>query len=67
MTLGAAAAAHIRLVVWCKECRHQAEPDPATMAARYGADTPVLDWHKRLVCGQCGSHNIDFVLTGAPR
>jgi hypothetical protein len=67
MTLGAAATAHIRLVVWCKECRHQAEPDPATMAARYSADTPVLLWRKRLVCVQCGSHNIDFVLTGARR
>jgi hypothetical protein len=39
MTLGAAASAHIRLVVWCKDCRHQAEPDPATMATLYGADT----------------------------
>jgi hypothetical protein len=26
------------------------EPDPADMAARYGAETPVLDWRERLVC-----------------
>jgi hypothetical protein len=32
MTLGA--AARVRLIVWCKECQHQVEPDPAEMAAR---------------------------------
>jgi hypothetical protein len=50
MTLGAAAAAQVRLIVWCKACQHQVEPDPAEMAARYGADTSVLDWRERLVC-----------------
>jgi len=50
MTLGNAAAARVRLIVWCKECQHQVEPDPAEMAARYGAETPVLDWRERLVC-----------------
>jgi hypothetical protein len=48
----------------CKECQHQVEPDPAEqitsamfteMAARYGAETPVLDWRERLVCSKCGS------------
>jgi hypothetical protein len=34
MTLGNAAAARVRLIVWCKECRQQVEPDPAEMAAR---------------------------------
>ena len=32
-TLGGAAAAQLRLIVWCKECQHQVEPDPAEMAA----------------------------------
>jgi len=40
---GHAAAAHVRLIVWCKGCRHQTEPDPAEMAARYGAETSVLE------------------------
>jgi hypothetical protein len=40
MTLGNAAAARVRLIVWCKECQHQVEPDPAEMAARYGARRP---------------------------
>jgi hypothetical protein len=38
MTLGAAAAAQVRLIVWYKACQRQVEPDPTEMAARYGAD-----------------------------
>ena len=53
ITLGGAAAAQVRLIVWCEGCGHQDEPDPAEMAARYGAETPVLDWRKRLVCSKC--------------
>ena len=44
MTLGNAAAARVRLIVWCKDCRHRVEPDPAEMAARYGAEMTVPDW-----------------------
>jgi hypothetical protein len=43
MTLGNAENSKVRLIVWCKACGHQVEPDPAEMAVRYGADTPVLD------------------------
>jgi hypothetical protein len=50
MTLGAAAAFQVRLIVWCKACQHQVEPEAAEMAERYCADTSVLDWCKRLVC-----------------
>jgi hypothetical protein len=60
MTLGNAAAAHVRLIVWCKECRHQVEPDPAEKAARYGAETPVPDWRERLVCSKCGSRQVRY-------
>jgi len=67
MTLGVAAAAQVRLIVWCKECQHQVEPDPAGMAARYGADTSVLDWRERLVCSQCGSRDVDMVVSGTQR
>ena len=62
MTLGAAAAAQVRLIVWCKECRHQIEPDPAEMATRYGAATRVLDWRERLVCSKCGRREVDMVV-----
>jgi hypothetical protein len=67
MTLGVAAAAQVRLTVWCKACQHQVEPDPAEMAARYGADTSVLDWRERLVCSQCGGREVDMVVTGTAR
>jgi hypothetical protein len=29
VTLGNAIAARVRLIVWCKACRDQVEPDPA--------------------------------------
>jgi hypothetical protein len=67
MTLGNAAAARVRLIVWCKDCRHQVEPDPGEMAQRYGAETPVLDLRERLICSQCGSRQIDMVVTGERR
>ena len=67
MTLGAAAAAGVRLIVWCKECRHRVEPDPAEMATRYGAETPVLDWRDRLMCSRCGGRQVDMVVTGTKR
>jgi hypothetical protein len=67
MTLGNAAAAHVRLIVWCKACQHQVEPDPAEMAARYGAETTVPDWRERLVCSRCGSREVDMVVTVTAR
>jgi hypothetical protein len=36
MTLGGAAAAGVRLIVWCKGC--------AEHASRCGAEVPVLEW-----------------------
>jgi hypothetical protein len=68
MTLGAAAAAGVRLFIWCKACQHQVEPpNPAEMAARYGAETPVLDWSERLVCSKCGARQLDFFVGGTKR
>jgi hypothetical protein len=67
MTLGNAAAAHVRLIVWCKACGHQVEPDAAEMAERYGAGTSVPEWRERLVCSQCGSRNVNMVVTGPER
>lgn len=52
MTLGNAAEAKVRLVVWCLDCRHQVEPDPAGQAARYGPETTVPDWRSGYVVGQ---------------
>jgi hypothetical protein len=67
MTLGNAAAARVRLIVWCLDCRHQVEPDPTEMAGRYGAEMAVADWHARLVCSECGSRRVDMVVSGTER
>jgi hypothetical protein len=67
MTLGNAAAAHVRLIVWCRECRYQVEPDTGEMAERYGPETTVPDWRNRLVCSRCGSRDTDMVVTGTRR
>jgi hypothetical protein len=63
MTLGNAAAAHVRLIAWCLDCHHQIEPDPE----RYGAGMTVPDWHSRLVCSECGSRRVDTVVSGTER
>jgi hypothetical protein len=67
MTLGNAAAVAVRLIVWCRECGRQVEPDPDEMADRYGAEMPVPEWGERLVCSGCGSRQIDFVVSGTER
>jgi hypothetical protein len=67
MTLGNAAAASVRLLVWCLDCDHRSEPDAAEMAERYGAETAVPDWHAPFVCGECGSGRVDMVVTGTER
>jgi hypothetical protein len=67
MTLGNAAKAGVRLIVWCRDCGRQIEPDPAEMAERYGADTAVPDWCGRLVCSECGSRHVDMVVSGTGR
>jgi hypothetical protein len=59
MALGNAAAARVRLIVWCKACGYRIEPDPAGQAQRYGAEMPVPEWRERLVCSTCGSRNVD--------
>src|SRR5216684_2952060 len=40
MTLGAAAAAGVRLTVWCKACQHQVEPGPRSGDC-HGTDGPL--------------------------
>jgi hypothetical protein len=63
MTLGPVVAAQVLL----QTLQHQVELDPAEMAARYGADTSVLDWRDRRVCSKWGGLEVDFVVTGTAR
>jgi hypothetical protein len=53
MTLGAAAAAQGRLIVWFRKCSHQVEPDPAEMAERYGVR------HSKLANPETGTATVD--------
>jgi hypothetical protein len=46
LTLESVAAAKLRLMVWCKTCRHQSEPDPPEQARWYGPATPVPEWRR---------------------
>jgi hypothetical protein len=66
-TLGNAAAAGVRVVVWCRDCGRQVEPDPGEMAERYGAETTIPDRHTRLTGSGCGSRQVEFVVTGTER
>jgi hypothetical protein len=67
MTLGNAAAAKVRLIVGCLDCRHQVAPDPAEMAKRYGAEMTVPDWRERVVCDKRGSRHVDMAVTSERR
>ncbi len=66
-TLGTSLAAHLTLIVWCKACRHQVEPDVAEQVARYGADLSLTEWAARLRCTECGGRDVDFVVSGGRR
>ena len=52
----------------CRVVRRLRPPDRAPtrprMAERYGAATTLPDWQARLVCGACGAHAVEMVVTG---
>jgi len=66
-TLGQALAAKVRLIVWCKACGHQAEPDVADQVERCGEGMTVIDWASRLRCAACDGREVGFVVSGAAR
>jgi hypothetical protein len=74
MTLGHAAAPHLRLnrIVVAGIAAIRSSPTrSSTRSSRpndaYGAEAPVLDWRDRLVCSRCGGRQIDIVATGTKR
>jgi hypothetical protein len=42
-------------------------PDVAAQVARYGCDTAVINWSRRLRCSACDGRKVDFVVTGVVR
>lgn len=67
LTLGQALAAQVRLIVWCKSCGRQAEPDVAKQVSWHGSEMTVIDWARRLRCSACGARDADFIVSGARR
>jgi hypothetical protein len=63
-TVGPTAAAHLTLIVNCRQCHRQAARF-ADLVARYGPHLTLPDWAARLVCSSCGSRDIDFVVFGS--
>ena len=68
MKLGNIAGNYVHIIVWCKACQHQIEPDPAAMAAGYGG----RDVGARLARAACmllvrQPGYRDMVLTGTRR
>jgi hypothetical protein len=66
-TLGSTLEAHLCLIVWCKACRRQVEPDVAEQVKRYGAELPLEEWAARLRCTECDGRDVDFVVSGSRR
>jgi hypothetical protein len=67
MTLGNAAAAHVRLIVSCGDCGHRADVQPAALAQKLGDNFPVAGVAARLRCGACGAKAVSLVVSGARR
>ena len=55
-------------VLWTEALLHGMSgllPAHRDAAFQYKIDVTVPEWGKRLVCSQCGSRNVDFVVSGA--
>ncbi len=47
------------LWVFCEECCHNVEVDPAALARRLGYDYPIPKLKARMRCSKCGSRAVD--------
>jgi hypothetical protein len=66
-TLGGSAAADVRLIVWCRDCSHQVEPDPAEMSARYGGEDDGYRLARAVGLFPLRRRGADIVVTGTKR
>jgi hypothetical protein len=63
-------ARYVRVLVWCKACRHRRDADLQGLVDAGRGDVPLV--HLRFRCANCGSRLTDFVVTateetGQPR
>ncbi len=54
---------YVRVLVWCKSCRHQRRADLQALVNAGRGDVPLI--HLRFRCSNCGSRLTDFVCTSA--
>jgi hypothetical protein len=57
----ALAARSVRVLVFCRSCRHQRDADLQALVDQGRGDLPLV--HLRFRCSQCGTGNTDFVVT----
>jgi hypothetical protein len=68
MTLGnAAAAAGVRLIVWCRECGRHVQPNAADMAETHGVKRASITGARALLCSARGSSQVDLVISANQR
>ena len=53
---------YVRVLVWCKACRHQADADPQALVDAGKGSVPLVQLRCR--CTNCRSRLADFVVTG---
>ena len=56
-------ARYVRVLVWCKACRHQRDADLQGLVDAGRGDVPLVELRFR--CSNCGSGLTDFVVTSA--
>jgi hypothetical protein len=52
---------YVRVLVFCKSCRHQADADLQAIVDAGRGDVPLTKLQFR--CSQCGTDRTDFVVT----
>ena len=54
---------NVRLVIWCKACRHQREVEFQTIVDQGKGEVQIV--HLKLRCTNCGSRLTDCVVSGS--
>jgi hypothetical protein len=52
---------YVRVLVFCRSCRHQADADLRAIVGAGRGDVPLTELQFR--CSQCGTDRTDFVVT----
>jgi hypothetical protein len=67
MTLGNAAAARVGLIVWCKDCRHQVEPEPPRWLLGTAPKRPCSIGASGWSVLAAAARQVDMVVSGTKR